>query len=640
MTHRSSVLIFAASVIGCLPDPPTATSDMAFVALSDAVPVECPGVTSYRVGYLFDVGDGSTDCVEPDGTPIDCPETQAPDVPPGVPLFTASVSRPPALPDALARYCWYLPQSVTDGPAGLDAFRVSQAAKVVATGAPNFTDTCDAFPSLRDYYAARTRAESGLCEAPVADQRLRLTFIDDAPTLKVRDPARTDPLPSESHGLALAEGVDELLCASDLCTIDVRTRAGLPLRLEADTELRWTFAEAGEFGARDWLAQSIVREVNSFVQWRSSFSYATPPDMGPKLILNLSLGWHEDWNDEDGDEATTNALPADSLLAVPTVEKYLDALPADARAVFDALVYARCAGAIVYAAAGNRMGGDKDAGPLYPAKWSQFDLKDADCAPYLGLAPFNDTAAWWAPGPLLVSVGAVGTDGEPLAISRRTAQGTVAAFGQSFDSVVAHAERRTPVTGTSAAAAIVSAVTAREILTGTLLWPFSAATLPRTCSAGGACRVEAKCTKQPPLVLQFPEPWSAVVEVEGGSHQAVADQDALWNAWLREPSSSYRPFAFPQPTDAPCPACGMDFRTTPPELALDLVSLRSASIKEVKLATTNGGTWTEYPDVRIPSVGHSPGTYRIQGVGGPVTRAQLRFKVGNAAYVSEIAVLP
>src|SRR5262249_17039286 len=75
----------------------------------------------------------------------------------------------------------------------------------------------------------------------------------------------------------------------------------------------------------------------------------------PKLVINLSVGWSPEFGDQRQASQT----------------------------IFKLISRARCAGALVFAAAGNRFGGNQQ--PVYPAPWADKPLPKEGCPKAGGL---------------------------------------------------------------------------------------------------------------------------------------------------------------------------------------------------------------------------------------------------------------
>jgi hypothetical protein len=169
----------------------------------------------------------------------------------------------------------------------------------------------------------------------VASRRVRVAVIDSALDKK------NNGLPGvgrASHGRAMGMLVARMACPDrsslSSCAADVRTHPALWLERGPNGYRR--DPRGGFFGFQGDLATAIIDAVD-----------AVPPE--EPLVINISLGWSRFLG---GDEASPAAFP-------PAV-----------RAVYTAIEYARCRGALVIAAAGNASGTPLlPTGPLVPGAW-------------------------------------------------------------------------------------------------------------------------------------------------------------------------------------------------------------------------------------------------------------------------------
>jgi hypothetical protein len=234
-------------------------------------------------------------------------------------------------------------------------------------------------------------------ELPTLPGSTTLAVVDSSPTAGL--PAALVEPGTEPHGLILANIAQTLVCPTGSgCAADVVTRDVFDA-----TSLTDATAETGVSGELATLA-SIASGVYDETR-------ASPGN----LVLNLSLGWHPAFGGQaDGDPTTGD--PADHLDAVNaltsmTAPGQVDLWPVDVQAVFYALAYARCEGALAFAAAGNATGGRRGTtGMLLPGAWTQIPEPSL---PTCGV--FGSGAA--PAGPLLHAVGGVGPAGG-VAVSR------------------------------------------------------------------------------------------------------------------------------------------------------------------------------------------------------------------------------
>lgn len=212
--------------------------------------------------------------------------------------------------------------------------------------------------------------------APVRPSRLAV--VDNAPDSVGPNPGLASSnslppivpragLPYGEHGKVLANLGRDLSCPhgasqSSICAVNTETvlalQSGNALLPPNDPNF-----PGGLYGTRSDLARAIQTAVDD---WRSDV--LGPGGAEPRLVINLSLGW-EDIAREDRPSAKSCHVsqPAD--------------LDSPSRAVYDAIVYARCHGALVVAAAGNDTGGSAiqpRTGLVCPADFMQWDAPDGE----------------------------------------------------------------------------------------------------------------------------------------------------------------------------------------------------------------------------------------------------------------------
>jgi hypothetical protein len=251
---------------------------------------------------------------------------------------------------------------------------------------------------------------------------VRVAVIDTA--------ARTWSDPDNNpHGKAVGTLLRDTACGdSPTCKVKVENFLGLPLirdteTLPGQTVIRRDVDHGGAFGAHGDLARAIVRAV----------------DAGPttRMVINLSVGYD------------TTALLATSL--IPDFEDLENTV------VLDALRYARCHGALIFAAAGNgpvpAKSGQRAA---FPARWTELNALDvATCTQLYGVANFADSTQ-----PLLYAVSAVDFGEEPVLTTRESGQSVLAALGFAAVREDPNGGYTRILTGTSMATATVSGIAA------------------------------------------------------------------------------------------------------------------------------------------------------------------------------------
>ena len=303
-----------------------------------------------------------------------------------------------ALPPTLLKYCRYVANSEKSSPAALAANLCSNNAdpdlcfdevapeRLVVTAQGDMEDIL--WPDFKTHFLDQSGAPGPLV---TGTQNVRLAVVDTEPSgqgQELNGPGTAD------HGFGLLNLARDMLCnQAGGCDIQLGSSIGLPLQRcstqpgascscsdpePSRTGFCDTPALGGHLGGQGDVARGVFAAVRS---WE-----VTGPQ---RLIINLSLGWDPRYG---------------GLAPLATA-------PLGARAVFDALEYAHCRGALVLAAAGNRTTGpESSSGPLLPAAWENVDgPTGSECATLLdGIAVdpslFPDGGAY---RPLLFAVGAV-----------------------------------------------------------------------------------------------------------------------------------------------------------------------------------------------------------------------------------------
>ncbi len=379
------------------------------------------------------------------GTPVPCSSTQintplrgaALSFSPVVqPLPTRRLRRP--LPTALQRFCVIrppIPPPITQGlpPPRRPRIPLAEAEKIrslfrgsafeVGFDYPlvGTSGALDLLPRIEQRAAFQQRAGApdavsttwpSPSVAPV-----RLALID---SLDASGAGWTyTSLSSDNHGAPLGRLIEELTCVGGIGTKDCL------VDLVAYDALHSTSPSGQPAGALHDLADAIIAAVDD--------------GDSTNKVLNISLGW----------------IPLPSLGNVDPSQPMLG----PTKAVYEALKYAACRNAVVFAAAGNYLGGPNgtfDTGLVYPAGWQ--GPVSLDCTQYGGVGIFK--------GSLVHAVGGLGASGEKMGLTRPGGFPTLAAFGVDGVSVkVPQAssnlkEHTLPMSGTSVATAVVSAAAA------------------------------------------------------------------------------------------------------------------------------------------------------------------------------------
>jgi hypothetical protein len=364
-------------------------------------------------------------------------------------LFPSAGNKPPL--GSYCRYEWTPVGSAPPDMAALPAMGASPPAdwldpdcRVVAPLGQQTAVRDD----VRFAMAAHARAQNGGITLPTgkaARSPVRVLVVDTSPT----SPATpgVPVLGTDEHGYAMARLVQDLSCSpGQPCPVKVLTQLGLPRTKDGSADE----IHGGHSGLLEDVAVAIEAGARSW--------HAIPKKIRPPMVINLSLGWSGDFGgpaDEPQDVAEHSA---------------------PVRAVYDALAFASCAGALIVAAAGNDGGGPvRPNGAMYPAGWETLPaptVAECDIMNGAGFAGWDGTGY----APLVHAVGAVDSEDWPVVNARAGAQPRLVAAGQSVSApipigtvfglpgeatqtVVADGGTA-PRTGTSVAAAAVSAAAA------------------------------------------------------------------------------------------------------------------------------------------------------------------------------------
>jgi hypothetical protein len=230
-------------------------------------------------------------------------------------------------------------------------------------------------PGMFDLFTAQFDQYAGTpASVPPSGSPVTVSVIDASPTLETNLGAITTR-GALGHGQVVASIVHRLTCpgvpatAADLvCPVNLRTQLALPLLLSETLPgtIVGSTSLGGHTGTLSQLAQAIVNAVD-----------AVPSD---RHVINLSLAWHPVHGGAiPGDPASGSRNAFLESGAAPYVPGRDPNWPVGVAAVFDALHYARCQGALVLAAAGNASAGPRgEEGMLLPAAWSALDPAGLD----------------------------------------------------------------------------------------------------------------------------------------------------------------------------------------------------------------------------------------------------------------------
>jgi hypothetical protein len=384
-------------------------------------------------------------------------------------------------------YCSYRVPQGWQPPADLPPSRVGHDALVVTPSCVLGDDVEELCDDLVGHwqgsmeFASGWPTTDGCVECRVMDVVPRLEILDamvdpgGVPTQPLGGSALEPPVGAAAHGLALFRVAARATCLEGPpCPVEVRARQVLgrfPARSGSGAE--WgsflDLAEGIEAAVDDWLVARRTPVTEAGLDGYVEGGERTY-DVG-QLLLNLSLGWHPAFG---GGMADTLALAGEGE-PVPSVEGGTisfswdrvnhEDFPLGVRAVFDALVYARCHGVLVFAAAGNATSGPVGGeGPVLPAAWEGMPT---DRLPSCDGVRSEEDGADLPPvdpdHPLVVAVGAVTTnpdalDGAEAPFSRPGARPTLLAYGHEIVSgQVSGGHVMPPLTGTSASAVLLSA---------------------------------------------------------------------------------------------------------------------------------------------------------------------------------------
>lgn len=338
---------------------------------------------------------------------------------------------------ALARYCVYEALQFEPAIASIDALRCSSPGSGTpclvqlnpdsASVAMMSQDTAHIlWEPLRTFFREQVGVVGALPDAP---QNVLLSVIDTEPTGFNED---RNGAGVSQHGFTLLNMIRDSICpATGSCAVALRSALGLPMqRCELQPGFCIDPTVGGYVGTIGQLAQAIYGEVDAWLQ--------SPIN---QLIINLSLGW---------DPLFGNDQPISNSRAA-------------AQAVYRALEYASCHGALVVAATGNRVTGPGvDEGPLLPAGWEDVPAPTGDqCMSQFGIQPAPATLEG-SYRPLIYAAGAIDKNAQPLE-SRRFGEPRLVAYGDHAVAPVNEPAAPEPsqiLTGSSVSAAVVSAAAA------------------------------------------------------------------------------------------------------------------------------------------------------------------------------------
>ena len=285
----------------------------------------------------------------------------------------------------------------------------------------------ETWPALEKAFFEQTERLERLPKGDKPAAPVRVEIIDSSVTRR-----EDDGEPSYGrleHGRAMGLIVRNLACPQPgvSCRAEVASTLALPL-IETNDGLSRDYVNGGYFGSMLDLALAVRDAVANWQKEASEY----------QLILNLSLGW--------------DAANGGAYVNSP------DELDAPARAVWDAIAEARCYGALVIAAAGNRKAGpDQAEGALFPARWARHVAPSAELCASLGVTSLPE--GYSTSAPFIVAAGGLESNDADLSLSRKGARPEILA--PAAHAVVDDDGKPSLLqTGTSVAAAVTSAAAA------------------------------------------------------------------------------------------------------------------------------------------------------------------------------------
>lgn len=289
------------------------------------------------------------------------------------PLFDGQVEMP------LAGYCtftWNSGSNAKPDRSVLPAGAAPDCAVSAALAQSSFET--QAKSQLQDAFLEQTHA---LGAPPAGGQaRISVAVIDSAVTDL---PMSGLPRGDSAHGPVMATLVNRLGCVGPSCAVRLFSSLALPLRNVNGT---WTEdrVNGGHIGRQADLATAVFDAVEAMRRGSNQ----------QPMILSLSVGWSPRWG----------GTGAPSSFSPPV------------RAVFDALAYARCRGALIYAATGNHDRGPQTGsdyeGAYFPAGWERLGAPSLPLS--AGISSCVGSAGGVSHRPLVRGVGGVDSDDQPL----------------------------------------------------------------------------------------------------------------------------------------------------------------------------------------------------------------------------------
>ena len=264
------------------------------------------------------------------------------------------------------------------------------------------------------------------------EKSIRLAVLDTQP---VAAGGALVQVTNSHHGRSLIGLAKNLVChpgaAGDVrCAADIQPQLALHIsqfNWQDESKTIFDTAMGGFYGTIDRLAEAVWDEVRLIGD--------------QKLILNLSVAWVGEH--------------------FGGLEETPEQMPEPVRALYDAMRIASCEGALMVAAAGNRLGGPvPENGPLLPAGWERRPAPDDATCERLktgsGATEALKKVADVSRSPLVYAVAGISGDGTRLANARPGSEPERVTYG---DHVVVDTTGQT-LTGSSVSAIVVSAAAA------------------------------------------------------------------------------------------------------------------------------------------------------------------------------------
>ena len=298
------------------------------------------------------------------------------------------------------------------------------------------------------------RRQSGYRDIPSAG----ITTTTTAPTsIAIVDTAPYgNTTPINHHGSDLAAIAHNLACGNDSsCLQNVYTTLGLPRHntldgVESDT------INGGHFGSLGDLSLGIYEAVERFHHDQPDAIGKTPAH----LVINLSLGWDSLFGD-----LPSYPAPRTHLNLINGVS---NGIPAPIQAMHAILIYAKCEGALILAATGNKKFGSCSDDALLPAAWERlaaptpndcdgFDIMTSETSSDL---PPGTEQPYLVEAPLLRAVGGLEYDNSPLDSMRSNSTPQLLAASFHARGTKALDEATEVMTGTSVGTVVTAAAAA------------------------------------------------------------------------------------------------------------------------------------------------------------------------------------